>query len=164
MPRGISTPRTQNMEQILLGACKHLDCDLELGRRHRCCFQPLTHFWYSAMPPSGSWVRSFLKPGQSAKPERAGCCKHREPMAGLSGLQRGIDACRGCNCSPGRLSWAHSTTDQGAHHCRGFLLPLWRLGRPRSRPWQTVSGEACLPAHGHWERGERPPGSKALLS
>ena len=41
------------MEQILLGACQHLDFrPWNWGRRHHCCFQPLP-FWYSLRPPSG---------------------------------------------------------------------------------------------------------------
>ena len=61
-----------------------------------------------------------------AKPERAGCCKHKEAKwLGLSGLQQGTDAQRGCDCSPGPLGLgSHSITDPATHHCRGFSLPF----------------------------------------
>lgn len=103
-------------------ACQHLDFrPWNRERRHRSCFQPL-HFWHLLWPPSGV-LQGRTVP---AKPERAGCCKHKEPKwPGLSGLQWGIDAQRGCDCSLGPLGLgSHSTTDQGAHHRRGFSLPF----------------------------------------
>ena len=147
------------MEQILLGACQHLDFrPWNWGRRHRCCFQPL-HFWYSLRPPSGVLQGVTLKTRT--------VCQTRLVVVSTGNLSgrdsqvysRELMLREAATALQARSGWAHTAPQtRGPITAEVSLSPLEAGTSKIKAPADWVSGEACLLAHGHRPRvvqGER---------
>lgn len=125
------------MEQILLGACKHLDFrPLELWGKASLLFSAPFLVLVNERPGNPARL-DFENQDSLPNQKELVVVSTGNLVAGTLRFTAGIDAQRLQLLSRPARAGLTQHHRPGGPSLQRFLSPLWRLGRPRSRPWQT---------------------------